>query len=84
VRAIRYHHQLCDSPTLLEADFDGDHGKHGAMAVASPDERSTANALVTTRALLMLKVRCAVTNGTLEQDHAISEKSAHRPHWRAA
>src|ERR1700682_6091626 len=33
---------------------------------------------------LMLKVRCAVTNGTLEQDHAISEKSAHRPYRRAA
>ena len=33
---------------------------------------------------LMLKVRCAVMNGTLEQDHAISEKSADRPYWRAA
>jgi hypothetical protein len=33
---------------------------------------------------LMLKVRCAVMNGTLEQDHAISEKSADRPYRRAA
>jgi hypothetical protein len=49
MRAIGYHHQLCDSPTLQEADFDGDHGKHGTMAVASPDERPSANALVTTR-----------------------------------
>jgi hypothetical protein len=33
---------------------------------------------------LMLKVRCAVMNGTLEQDYAISEKSADRPYRRAA
>ena len=33
---------------------------------------------------LMLKVRCAVMNGTLEQDHAISERLAHRPYRRAA
>jgi hypothetical protein len=33
---------------------------------------------------LMLKVRCAVMNGTLERDHAISEKPAHRPCRRAA
>ena len=33
---------------------------------------------------LMLKVRCAVMNGTLEHDHAIAETSAHRPYRRAA
>src|ERR1700692_1966923 len=54
MRAIRYHHRLCDSPALQEADLDGDHGKHGAMALASPDERPTANALVATREHLML------------------------------
>jgi hypothetical protein len=33
---------------------------------------------------LMLKVRCAVMNGTLERDHAIAETSAHCPYRRAA
>jgi hypothetical protein len=33
---------------------------------------------------LMLKVRCAVTNGTLEQDHAVAEPWACRPYRRAA
>jgi hypothetical protein len=33
---------------------------------------------------LMLKVRCAVVNNTLEQDHAVSERSAHHPYRRAA
>lgn len=33
---------------------------------------------------LMLKVRCAVMNGTLERDHAIAETSTHRPYRRAA
>jgi hypothetical protein len=33
---------------------------------------------------LMLKVRCAVMNDNLEQDYAISEKSADRPYRRAA
>jgi hypothetical protein len=33
---------------------------------------------------LMLKVRCAVMNGTLDRDHVIAETSAHRPYRRAA
>jgi hypothetical protein len=33
---------------------------------------------------LMLKVRCAVANGTLDRDHVIAETSAHRPYRRAA
>ena len=33
---------------------------------------------------LMLKVRCAVMNGTLERDHAIAESRACRPFRRAA
>ena len=33
---------------------------------------------------LMLKVRCAVVNGTLERDHAIAEVGAYRPYRRAA
>jgi hypothetical protein len=33
---------------------------------------------------LMLKVRCAVMNGTLEHDHAVAETSACRPFRRAA
>jgi hypothetical protein len=33
---------------------------------------------------LMLKVRCAVINGTLEHDHATAGRSAHRPYRRAA
>jgi hypothetical protein len=49
MQLIRYHYRLRDSPALQEADLDGDHGKHGAMAVASPNERPTANALVATR-----------------------------------
>jgi hypothetical protein len=32
----------------------------------------------------MLKVRCAVTNGTLEHDHALAEARARRPFRRAA
>jgi hypothetical protein len=31
----------------------------------------------------MLKVRCAVMNGTLEQARGVSEKSARRPNRRA-
>src|ERR1700676_914474 len=49
MRAIGYHHRLCDRPAAQGANFDGDHGKHGTMAIASPDERPTANALVATR-----------------------------------
>jgi hypothetical protein len=33
---------------------------------------------------LMLKVRCAVMNGTLEHDHALAESRACRPYRRAA
>src|ERR1700732_58121 len=33
---------------------------------------------------LMLKVRCAVANGTLERDHAVAEKWARRPFRSAA
>ena len=33
---------------------------------------------------LMLKVRCAVMNGTLEHDHAVAEGRARRPFRRAA
>jgi hypothetical protein len=33
---------------------------------------------------LMLKVRCAVMNGTLEYDHAVAEAKARRPYRRAA
>ena len=33
---------------------------------------------------LMLKVRCAVMNGTLERDHAVAERRACRPFRRAA
>jgi hypothetical protein len=33
---------------------------------------------------LMLKVRCAVTNGTLEQDHGVAERWARRPFRSAA
>jgi hypothetical protein len=33
---------------------------------------------------LMLKVRCAVMNGMLDNDHAIAEASVHRPYRRAA
>ena len=33
---------------------------------------------------LMLKIRCAVMNGTLEHDHAVAETSARRPYRRAA
>jgi hypothetical protein len=33
---------------------------------------------------LMLKVRCAVMNGTLEHDHAVAEAQACRPYRRAA
>jgi len=33
---------------------------------------------------LMLKVRCAVMNGTLEHDHAVAEQRACRPFRRAA
>ena len=33
---------------------------------------------------LMLKVRCAVMNGTLEHDHAVAEARACRPYRRAA
>ena len=33
---------------------------------------------------LMLKVRCAVMNGTLEHDHAVAERRARRPFRRAA
>jgi hypothetical protein len=33
---------------------------------------------------LMLKVRCAVMNGTLEHDHAVVEARACRPYRRAA
>jgi hypothetical protein len=33
---------------------------------------------------LMLKVRCAVVNGTLDRDHVIAETSTHRPYRRAA
>jgi hypothetical protein len=33
---------------------------------------------------LMLKVRCAVMNGTLEYDHAVAEARACRPYRRAA
>jgi hypothetical protein len=32
---------------------------------------------------LMLKVRCAVMNGTLERDHAVAERRACRPYRRA-
>jgi hypothetical protein len=32
---------------------------------------------------LMLKVRCAMVNGTLEHDHAIAETAAYRPNRRA-
>ena len=35
-------------------------------------------------AYLMLKVRCAVMNGTFELDHAIARGRAHRPFQRAA
>src|SRR5882757_707195 len=33
---------------------------------------------------LMLKVRCAVMNGTLDRDHAVAESRACRPFRRAA
>jgi hypothetical protein len=33
---------------------------------------------------LMLKVRRAVVNGTLERDHAIAELAAYRPYRHAA
>jgi hypothetical protein len=33
---------------------------------------------------LMLKVRTAIVNGTLDRDHAVAEHSAHRPFRRAA
>jgi len=33
---------------------------------------------------LMLKVRCAVMNDTLEHDHAVAERPACRPFQRAA
>jgi hypothetical protein len=35
-------------------------------------------------AQLMLKVRCAVMNGTLEYDHAVAERRPSRPFRRAA
>jgi hypothetical protein len=37
------------APAPRGADFDGDHGKHGAMAAASQNECSTANAVDATR-----------------------------------
>src|SRR6266853_989098 len=49
MRALRYNHRLCDRAAAQRANFDGDHGKRGAMAIASPDERPTAHALVATR-----------------------------------
>jgi hypothetical protein len=33
---------------------------------------------------LMLKVRCAVMNGSLQHDHAVAEGRARRPFRRAA
>ena len=33
---------------------------------------------------LMLKVRCAVMNGTLEHDHTVAERRARRPFRRVA
>ena len=33
---------------------------------------------------LMLKVRTATANETLERDHAVAERWARRPYWRVA
>jgi hypothetical protein len=53
-----------------------------ACAAAQADERAT-DALVAAGAHLMLKVRTAAMNGTLERDHAAAERSARRPFRRA-
>jgi hypothetical protein len=46
---MRDHHRLRNGSARGRADLDGDHGKSCAVAAASPDERTTAYALVTTR-----------------------------------
>jgi hypothetical protein len=74
------------------ADFDGDHRKYGKMALALPDERATANAVDATRRTSDAQGSMrgnephlrARSYGTLEQDRAVSEKSADRPYRRAA
>jgi hypothetical protein len=69
---------------MRRTDFDGDHREHGAMAAASANERSAADTLVSRGAHLMLKVRTAVMNNTLDRDYAIAERWARRPFRRAA
>ena len=54
------------------------------MAAASARERSAADALVSEGRTLMLKVRTASVNGTLDRDHAIAERWIRHPFRRAA
>jgi hypothetical protein len=46
VRTIRYHHRLRRRPPTRRTDLDSDHQEHGAMAAASANECSAADALV--------------------------------------
>jgi hypothetical protein len=49
MRAVGYHHRLCDGQAARGADLHGGHRKHGAMAGSPPDERPAADALDATR-----------------------------------
>jgi hypothetical protein len=76
--------RLRDSSKGRRTDLDGGHREHGAMAAASARERSAADALVSEGRTLMLKVRTATVNGTLDRDHAIAERWIRHPFRRAA
>jgi hypothetical protein len=38
VRAVRYHHRLCNGQTARRANLDGGHGEYGSVA-ATPSSR---------------------------------------------
>jgi hypothetical protein len=72
-----HHHRLRESPPTRRTDFDGDHREHGAVAAASANEFSAADALVSAGCTyLMLKARTAVMSGTLDRDHAVAKRWA--------
>jgi hypothetical protein len=84
VQPVRYHHRLCNGQTARGTHLNSGHGKHGAVAAAPSYERPTADAVVARGAHLLLKVRCAVMNGTLEHEHTVAETRARRPFRRAS
>jgi hypothetical protein len=66
------------------ANLDGCHGKQVQWLLHRRMNAQQQMRWTPRGAHLMLKVRCAVMNGTLEHDHTVAEQRARRPFRRPA